>query len=72
MKKKTSFQTILGILSPESMRLSWTIVANTAGKISQDWGYGLGWAILPEQHECGCCKDQEKAIAHTGKSQCTF
>ena len=49
------------------MKLSWTTVANTADKVSKDWCYGLGWAILPEKHECGCGKDQQKAIAHSGK-----
>ena len=49
------------------MRLSWTAVENTEDKVSKDWGYGLGWAILPEKHERGCCRDQQKAIAHTGK-----
>jgi hypothetical protein len=57
----------LGILSPESMRLSWTTVENTEDKVSKHWGYGLGWAILPEKHERGCCRDQQKAIAHSGK-----
>ena len=56
-----------GIVSPESMRLSWTIVDKTQGKVRENWGYGLGWEILPEKHELGCCKEQHKTIVHTGK-----
>ncbi|CAB4008947.1 Hypothetical predicted protein, partial [Paramuricea clavata] len=63
---KSKDSLLSGILSPESMRLSWTTVENTEDKVSKHWGYGLGWAILPEKHERGCCRDQQKAIAHSG------
>lgn len=56
-----------GILSPESMSLSWKIVEKTKNKVCQKGGYGLGWMIFPNKHEHGCCRDQQKAIFHTGR-----
>ena len=61
-----------GILSTESMSMSWEIVKNTEGKLYKKGGYGLGWMIFPSKHEHGCCKNEQKVIFHTGKCKVTL
>ena len=54
----------------------WTPEPITLGKVSKrfkEMRYGLGWQILPESVEYGCCKKTDFAALHTGKKIiCSF
>ena len=55
-----------GFLRPETVIDLWKVVANTEGKGHKDGGYGMGWMVIPEKQDFGCCCHQSETVLHTG------
>lgn len=56
-----------GFLKPHTVTELWKIVANTEGQGDRDGGYGLGWEVIAEKQEFGCCSRQSECVFHDGK-----
>lgn len=56
-----------GFLKPHTVTELWKIVANTEGQGDRDGGYGLGWEVIAEKQEFGCCSHQSECVFHDGK-----
>ena len=41
-------------------------MANTQGKGHESGGYGLGWVVIPEKQDFGCCYHQSESVLHSG------
>ncbi|XP_058963954.2 serine beta-lactamase-like protein LACTB, mitochondrial [Pocillopora verrucosa] len=55
-----------GFLKPHTVTELWKIVANTEGQGDRDGGYGLGWEVIAEKQEFGCCSHQSECVFHDG------
>lgn len=56
-----------GFLKPHTVTELWKIVAITEGQGDRDGGYGLGWEVIAEKQEFGCCSHQSECVFHDGK-----
>ncbi|XP_046543740.1 serine beta-lactamase-like protein LACTB, mitochondrial [Haliotis rubra] len=55
-----------GYLKRETVGEMWQPVDNTECSWDKDGGYALGWAIIPEKLDHGCCRHQRHYVTHTG------
>ncbi|XP_071098818.1 serine beta-lactamase-like protein LACTB, mitochondrial [Haliotis cracherodii] len=55
-----------GYLKRETVKEMWRPAENTECSWDRDGGYALGWAVVPEKLDHGCCRHQRHYVGHTG------